>query len=158
MLERWITPSVFAGTRAVNEFELSKTIEGKRRIRRHHETFITIADLEWLKAQSIELLRVPVGYWIFGDDERYVGAIERLDWLMRECERFDLKVLIDMHAAPGAQNKADHSGSGNTVSNIHSTKWLNNSFTLTKETIQSLCLLAERYRDSPCSMGLAATE
>ncbi len=153
VIEKWMTPSLFSGTTARNEFELSKIDEGRKRIARHHKTFITERDLKWLKEQGIEILRVPVGHWIFGDNERYVGAIERLDWLMDTSLSLGLLVLLDLHAAPNAQNRAAHSGSGNVVYEIHSTKWLNNKSAQNK-TIEVLTRITERYRHLPHFWGL----
>lgn len=153
VIEKWMTPSLFEGTDAKNEFELSATKQGRGRIAKHHGTFITEEDLRWIKERGIEILRVPVGYWIFGQDERYVRGIERLDWLMDTSLSLGLKVLLDLHAAPGAQNRAAHSGSGNTVSDSHSTKWLNDISTQ-DETIQVLCQLAQRYKHLPHLWGL----
>jgi len=153
VIEKWMTPSLFVGMNARNEFELSRTGEGRERIARHHQTFITRADLEWLKGQGIEILRVPVGHWIFGDDERYVGAIERLDWLMDTSLSLGLQVLLDLHAAPSAQNRAAHSGSGNVVYDTYSTKWLNNKAAQNK-TIEVLTQIAKRYRHLPHFWGL----
>ena len=153
VLERWMTPSLFEGTTARNEFELSRTEEGCRRIKRHHKTFITKRDLVWLKGKGVEVIRVPVGHWTLGGDKRYVAAAERLDWLMRTSLSLDIKVLLDLHAAPGAQNRAEHSGSGNTVSNVHSTKWLNDTASQA-ETVERLVDLAARYRDYPNLWGI----
>jgi glucan 1,3-beta-glucosidase len=153
VIEKWITPSLFKGIQADNEFQLSKGKKGRARIAEHHQTFITEDDLRWIKEQGIEILRVPVGFWIFGQDERYVRAIDRLDWLMDTSLSLGLKVLLDLHAAPGAQNRAAHSGSGNTVSDKHSTKWLND-LSRQDETIQVLCQLAIRYKDYPHLWGL----
>lgn len=153
VLEKWMTPSLFAGTTARNEFELSKTEQGRERIRRHHRTFVTKKDLIWLRKQGIEILRVPVGHWTLGGDDRYVDAQKRLDWLMRTSLSLGLQVLLDLHAAPGAQNRAEHSGSGNTMSDVYSTKWLNDSPAQDK-TIASLVTLAQRYRHFPHVWGI----
>ena len=153
VLEKWMTPSLFKGTSARNEFELSKTEQGRGRIKQHHKTFITEDDLQWLKSQGIQILRVPIGYWVFGDDKRYVGAIEQLDWLVDTSLSYGFKLLLDLHAAPGAQNNAAHSGSGNTNRNIHSTKWLND-FAAQDKTIVTLEKLARRYRHSPNIWGI----
>ena len=112
VLEKWMTPSVFAGTTAENEFELSQAEGGRERIVQHRETFITESDIAWIAQAGIEVLRLPIGYWAVVDAEPYVSARKQLDWLMDAAERHGLKVLIDLHAAPGAQNASDHSGSG----------------------------------------------
>lgn len=153
VIEKWMTPSLFKGTTARNEFELSMTKQGRERIKRHHESFISDTDLTWLHEQGVDILRVPIGYWIFGDDERYVAAIERLDWLVETSLSYGFKLLLDLHAAPGAQNRAAHSGSGNTMSDSHSTKWLNNIPNQTK-TIDVLVRIAERYKDYPHIWGI----
>lgn len=153
VIEKWITPSLFNGSTARNEFELSKTEQGRGRIMRHHKTFITDDDLQWLKSRGVEILRVPIGYWIFGDDKRYVGAIKQLDWLVDTSLFYGFKLLLDLHAAPGAQNNTAHSGSGNTNRNIHSTKWLNDVATQDK-TIVILEKIARRYRHSPNVWGI----
>ena len=153
VLEKWMTPSLFDGTDAKNEFELSHNGQGRARIRNHHNTFITVKDLKWLKRRGIEVLRVPVGHWTLGGDERYVDATERLDWLMDTSLSLGFEVLLDLHAAPGAQNRAEHSGSGNTMTNVHSTKWLND-MSAQDETIEVLVELAKRYRHLPHVWGI----
>ncbi len=153
VLEKWMTPSLFVGTHARNEFELSQTKEGRERIREHHASFITKEDLVWLKKQGIEILRVPIGHWTLGSDNRYVEANKRLDWLMDTSLSLGFKVLLDLHAAPEAQNRAEHSGSGNTMSDIHSTKWLNN-VPAQEKTIERLVELARRYKHLPHIWGI----
>lgn len=139
-----MTPSVFEGTDARNEFELSMTEQGRQRIAVHHRNFITKKDLQWLKKSGIELLRVPIGHWVLGDDERYVDGSERLDWFMETSLSLGFKVLLDLHAAPGAQNRAEHSGSGDMMRNNHSTKWLNDMKSQ-ERTIEILCKIIQRY-------------
>ncbi len=153
VLEKWMTPALFLGTDARNEFELSRTKEGRARIQKHHATYITKKDLVWLKKHGVDILRVPIGHWTLGGDDRYVEASERLDWFMDTCLSMGFKVLLDLHAAPEAQNRAAHSGSGNSISDKHSTKWLNNTLAQAR-TIQVLCDMAERYRDNPALWGI----
>lgn len=142
--ERWMTPLLFENIDAYNEYQLSKVPEGAERLRQHHQEFIQEDDIAWLAKQSVELLRVPVGHWVFGDQKPYIEAIDRLDWLVRTAEKYNLQVLICLHAAPGAQNAADHSGSGNQR---HDTKWLKNK-AAQAQTIDVLCRIADRYRES----------
>lgn len=153
VIEKWITPSLFNDTNATNEFELAATKQGRERIKHHHTMFITEKDLRWLSEQGIEILRVPIGYWIFGDDKRYEPAVDRLDWLVKTSLSLGLKLLLDLHAAPEAQNRAAHSGSGNRVSNEHSTKWLND-VSAQERTIEVLTTIARRYYDSPNIWGI----
>ena len=67
VLEKWMTPSVFAGTEATNEYELWQTAAGPGHITHHRDAFITEADIRWIAATGIRLLRVPIGYWALED-------------------------------------------------------------------------------------------
>lgn len=112
VLERWMTPSLFAGTKAANEYELAQIPGKTRAIQRHHETFITEEDIAWLQKAGVQALRVPVGFWVLHGHHPYQSARARLDWLFVVAKKYQLKVLLCLHAAPGAQNNNDHSGSG----------------------------------------------
>lgn len=150
VLERWITPSVFRGTSAHNEYQLGQTPDGAERLQRHHREFIKEHDIAWLAKNGVELLRVPVGYWIFGDASPYIGAIDRLDWLVQVTKKYNIQLLICLHGAPGAQNSGEHSGSGNQR---HDTTWLDNK-TAQKQTIEVLCKIASRYRNDTNIWGI----
>lgn len=149
VLEKWMTPSVFQGTAADNEYELAQVNDGDARLRDHHETFIVEADFRWLRDSGIKAVRIPFGYWIFGDEHPYIGAIEKLDWAIDMAEKYGLKVLLDLHGAPGAQNEADHSGSGRPKTE----KWLHQSG-YQERTIEILEKIAERYYDKTSIWGI----
>jgi glucan 1,3-beta-glucosidase len=150
VVERWITPSLFAGTSARNEYQLSQVFEGGVRLRRHHEEFIKEEDIAWLANNGIELLRVPIGHWIFGDVSPYIGALERLDWLVQTAKKYDIQLLLCLHGASGAQNAAEHSGSGNQS---HDLVWLKNKPAQT-QTIEVLCQIAARYQKETHIWGI----
>ena len=115
VLERWMTPSVFAGTDASNEHQLMMQPDGPERIAKHRQEFMTEADFAWLHAHGIEALRVPVGYWVLESQDGYLEATKQLDWCFAMAQKYHMRVLLDLHAAPGAQNLGDHSGSGNRM-------------------------------------------
>lgn len=150
VVEKWMTPSLFAGTTASNEYELVKNQKGKLRLRRHHDSFITEADLDWLKAHDIRVVRVPFGYWVFGDQPPYIGAIDRLDWLVQAAGKKGIEVLLDLHGAPGAQNAYAHSGSGNRP---RDQRWLDD-MQAQQRTIDVLVRIAERYRTAQNVWGI----
>lgn len=149
VIEKWMTPELFEGLDATNEYELSQTEGDRARIARHRKEFITEADIKWLSQHSVRLLRVPIGYWAITDTDDYVDARENLDWLVKITKKYNLQLLLDLHGAPGAQNTRDHSGSGN----IPHRKWLRNK-QAQQETIGVLCDLARRYRDEPHIWGI----
>lgn len=148
VLEKWMTPSVFAETDASNEYELSQTEIGIKRIQRHRQAFIQEDDIKWLSRVGIKLLRLPIGYWAIEDQPPYVSAKPQIDWLMDAAERHGLKVLLDLHAAPGAQNASDHSGSGNT----NKVQWYKRANR--QKTTQILLNVADEYGGHPALWGI----
>ena len=149
VLERWMTPSVFAGTDASNEHQLMMQPDGPERIAKHRQEFMTEADFAWLHAHGIEALRVPVGYWVLESQDGYLEATKQLDWCFAMAKKYHMRVLLDLHAAPGAQNLGDHSGSGNRMPQ---TGWYQAKNR--RATRRILRQLAERYGTSPQLWGI----
>jgi glucan 1,3-beta-glucosidase len=147
VLEKWITPSVFTGSKAEDEYtfcvEADKNLDT---LRRHRETFITEADFNWLAQHGIEAVRLPVGYWILDGDEPLVGAAEYLDRAFAWAAKHDLKILLDLHGAPGSQNGWDHSGKRGK------TGWTKRGNIV--HTLQVLDKLAARYGKEPALWGI----
>ncbi|KAK4971112.1 hypothetical protein LTR66_011519, partial [Elasticomyces elasticus] len=132
VLEPWITPSIFEATpdNVVDEYTLCQTLgksEALNRLSKHWNTWITQDDFNQIAAAGLNHVRIPIGYWSVSpiDGEPYVqGAYEvfgkALDW----AQSAGVKVMIDLHGAPGSQNGFDNSGrrggvgwtQGNTVS------------------------------------------
>src|SRR5690242_10822012 len=105
-----MTPSLFAGTEAIDEHTFMAGPGAGRRLRRHHETFITEADFAWIAGHGLDLVRLPVGHWVLGGDEPYLGAADILDAAMEWARTYGLGVVLDLHAVSGSQNGQDHSG------------------------------------------------
>lgn len=147
VLEKWMTPSLFAGTGAVDEYTFMQTAGAKEKIEHHRRTFITEDDFAWLAKNGINAVRIPVGYWIFDGDGPYTPAIAYLDFAIKMAEKYGIKVLIDLHGAKGSQNGRDHSG------RVGKSNWYKNA-DYREETIQVLEKLAWRYRDRLCVWGI----
>lgn len=148
VLERWMTPSLFSGSKATDELDL--TLErGKAHILNHRRNFIQESDFEWMKDNGVEAIRVPVGYWILGDQDGYASSSEVLDWCFDMAAKYDLKVLLGFHAAPGAQNKADHSGNGPGLRPL----WFKKRYR--DYSTDMLLKLAERYGKCPNLWGVS---
>ena len=112
VLEKWLTPSVFKDSSARDEFSLSKELgaQAPAHLRRHRDSFITEDDFRWIAEHGLNAVRLPIGYWIFGDEAPYVGGIEYVDKAFDWAAKYKLGVLLDLHGAPGSQNGHDHSG------------------------------------------------
>ena len=124
VLEKWMTPSVFEGLAATDETtwcaELGR--DATPRLRQHWNHFIQQDDFAWLANIGINAVRIPVGHWILGPGYPYhssygdnpqpfvEGGLEVLDRAFTWAERFGLRIVLDLHAAPGCQNGFDNGG------------------------------------------------
>ena len=147
LLERWMTPTLFAGTNAQDEYTFVQTPGAAQKLRAHHEEFITEEDFHWLAEHGVNAVRIPIGYWIFGDAPPFVGGIDRLDWAVKMATKYKLKVLLCLHGAPGSQNGKDHSG------RIGRAAWFD-SAAHREETIRALERLAARYHEDSAVWGI----
>ena len=113
VLEKWMSPELFAGTTAEDEYYLPTQLSPEvyeARIRQHRAEYITERDFVTIRALGLNTIRIPVPYFIFGDRAPFIGCIEQLDKAFAWAERYGLKILIDLHTAPLSQNGFDNGG------------------------------------------------
>lgn len=94
---------------------------GDSRFEKHRSTWITENDIAEIAKFGLNAVRVPIGYWIVGFDNHdpshqehwkmfAPGALKYLDTLIFNWARkYNIAVLIDLHAVKGSQNGNDHS-------------------------------------------------
>ncbi|KAL8199941.1 hypothetical protein R6Q57_013509 [Mikania cordata] len=84
-------------------------------MKNHWDTFIVENDFEFIAASGLNAVRIPVGWWTASDPtppEPYVGgSLQYLDKAFLWAKKYKLKVMLDLHAAPGSQNGFEHSSS-----------------------------------------------
>ncbi len=113
VLEKWMSPGLFAGTTAEDEYYLPTQLSREvyeARIKTHRAEYITERDFTRIRAMGMNTVRIPVPYFIFGDREPFIGCVEELDKAFCWAERYGLKILIDLHTAPDSQNGFDNGG------------------------------------------------
>jgi glucan 1,3-beta-glucosidase len=113
VLEKWMSPELFDGTSAEDEYhlwrELSETAK-RERFKVHRDSYITDRDFAYLAHRGIDFVRLPVPFFVFGDYEPYVGCIDHVDKAFRWAERHKIKILVDLHTVPDSQNGFDNGG------------------------------------------------
>lgn len=113
VLEKWMSPALFEGTTAEDEYylpaQLSKEVY-EARIKVHRAEYISERDFTRIKAMGMDAVRIPVPYFIFGDREPFIGCVTELDKAFHWAERYGLQILIDLHTAPDSQNGFDNGG------------------------------------------------
>ena len=113
VLEKWMSPALFAGTTAEDEYYLPRQLSKEvyeARIKIHRAEYITERDFVTIKSMGMEAVRIPVPYFIFGDREPFIGCVEELDKAFNWAEAYGLQILIDLHTAPLGQNGFDNGG------------------------------------------------
>ncbi|KAF2017648.1 glycoside hydrolase family 5 protein, partial [Aaosphaeria arxii CBS 175.79] len=118
VLEPWITPSLFEATGhddIVDEYTMGEKLGPERALqllRPHWDSFATWHDFNKIAQSGFNLVRIPIGFWAYDTfGTPYVsGAAPYLDAAIDWSRSLGLKVLIDLHGAPGSQNGFDNSG------------------------------------------------
>ncbi|GAB4861192.1 hypothetical protein Ancab_036349 [Ancistrocladus abbreviatus] len=114
----------------------------------HWNTFIVEDDFQFMSQNGLNAVTIPVGWWIASDPKPPApfvgGSLKALDnafnWAESEIwKRHVIKVIVDLHAAPGSQNDNEHSGTrdgslewGTLAANI-------------QQTVDVIDFLANRY-------------
>ncbi|KAJ5219139.1 Exo-beta-1-3-glucanase (Exg1) [Penicillium cinerascens] len=145
VLEPWITPSIFdaVGDAAVDEWSLCATAGAdmcRDMLNQHWSSFITQDDFNQIAAAGMNHVRIPIGYWAITplEGDPYVdGQLQYLDQAVDWARGAGLKVLVDLHGAPGSQNGFDNSGKRGAI------EWqTGNTVELTRTALETL---AARY-------------
>ncbi|KAJ7221934.1 glycoside hydrolase superfamily [Mycena rebaudengoi] len=106
VLERWIaeTPFRHALAPAQSDLDVARGLHAKEILEAHYDSWITESDLGSRSQHRTD-------FEDFG--HVFVGAWARLIHAIKTAHRFGLGVLLDLHAAPGKQNKDSHAGTSN---------------------------------------------
>lgn len=156
VLEKWMTPSLFAGLQAKDETSwcvaLGSRADGL--LKQHWQSFVNADDFNWLAERGINAVRIPIGHWLFGPDYPYhpsygvsqypfvEGGVEVLDNAFAWAAQFGLLVVLDLHAAPGCQNGFDNGGIQDVCEWHTRQEYIDYSLTVLER-------LAERYAGHP---------
>ncbi len=141
VLEKWMSPAIFEGTTAEDEYGLVRQLKPEiyeARIKIHRSEYISERDFITIKSWGLDTVRIPVPYYIFGDRNPYIGCIEELDKAFNWAEKYGLKILVDLHTVPLGQNGFDNGGICGVV------KWAQNPEEV-EFTLSVLERLARRY-------------
>ena len=142
VLEKWITPSLFEDIKGQDEFSLSTELGvslARKRLDNHRKSFITKHHIRQISRMGLNVVRVPVGYWLFDDRDGFIGGgYKYIDRLFRWTDEFGIKVILCLHGAPGSQNGWDHSGRAGDIG------WTGKKQNL-QDTLGAIKELAARY-------------
>lgn len=113
VLEKWMSPELFDGIDAEDEVWMNRIMDQAEKealLKRHRDTYITEKDFKQVADWGLNLIRLPVPFFIFGDRDPYVGCIEYVDKAFDWAEKYSVQILVDLHTVPGSQNGYDNGG------------------------------------------------
>jgi glucan 1,3-beta-glucosidase len=149
VLEKWMVPSLYRGTHVPDEYSLCLALgnQAQDRLNRHRETFITADDFKWIKQSGLNTVRLPVGYWALEAPKPYVECSRFIDFALDQSQQNGLKLLLDLHGAPGSQNGWPHSGRSGPIN------WPKDPKNI-EETLRVLESFGQKYGKHPALMGI----
>ncbi|KAF2170079.1 glycoside hydrolase family 5 protein [Zasmidium cellare ATCC 36951] len=160
VLEPWITPSIFQNLpqdlKIVDEYTLGQALGEKaydQVYKNHWETWVTWEDIKKIADSGFNVIRIPIGYWAYDNsDSPYVkGAAPFIDAAIDWARSVGLKVIIDLHGAPGSQNCFDNSGQ-----KCDKPQWTTGD--TTKKTLDVLQTIQNKYGASSYDDVIAGIE
>ena len=114
-------------------------------------SYVTNADIHYLKSIGMNSIRVPFNYRMF-TSEHYMGesnpdhGFKLFDRLISWCKKEQLYILLDMHCAPGGQT-------GDNIDDGSGYPFLFESEQDQQLTISIWKRIASRYRNEPIIIG-----
>jgi endoglucanase len=122
-LGNWLVPEgyMFKFKHALSPTEIARLFDdliGREAASRFwtqfRDVYVTREDIDFLKAAGFNTVRVPLDWRLFvepgdGDADRFDGVgWALLDRLVQWCRAAGLRVILDLHAAPGGQTGVNH--------------------------------------------------
>jgi glucan 1,3-beta-glucosidase len=106
----------------------------------HWDSWATWQDFQKIAQAGFNLVRIPIGYWAYDTfGSPYVqGAAPYLDAAIDWSRSLGLKVVVDLHGAPGSQNGYDNSGQ-----RMDDPTW--QSGDTVKQTLKVLKTISDKY-------------
>lgn len=130
--------------------ELIGPADTQRWIQAFRDNYVTERDIELMKEWGVDHIRVPFHYNLFYDIEReefVEEGFDRIDNLLVWCKRNRVDVILDMHAAPGAQSAGPIADSDGVA------RFWTESEKYWPITIKIWEELARRYKDETIIIG-----
>ncbi|KAI9317280.1 glycoside hydrolase superfamily [Dichotomocladium elegans] len=152
--EPFIVPSLYdqfpASAGVVDEWTLCERLgqaEARRQLEEHYATFITEDDFARIASMGFNHVRIPTGHWAIAPvaGEPFVAHVS-WQYLLRAIQwarKYGLRVMIDLHTAPGSQNGWNHSGRTGQIRWLNGTDGSENA----RKTLEAAQRMAQFFSD-----------
>ncbi|CAD6577712.1 MAG: hypothetical protein CYPHOPRED_000306 [Cyphobasidiales sp. Tagirdzhanova-0007] len=152
-VESYLTPSIFAATNdasVVDEWTYGTkygSTAAASRLQSHWDTYITENDFATIQSYGLNHVRIPIGYWSINKNTSEpfaVGAYPYITKAVQWAQKYGIKVIIDLHGAPGSQNGFDKQA----VSSLGSVGWQTSSVNI-QRTRDALVQITNDFAINP---------
>ncbi len=115
------------------------------------DTYVTKADIHFLKTTGMNTIRIPFNYKLFTYED-YLGGnnpnrgFELMDRVVQWCREEGIYVILDMHAAPGGQT-------GDNIDDGYGYPFLYQGTGSRALTIKIWTKIANHYKNDPAILG-----
>jgi len=83
-------------------------------MRAHWDNWYTEDTIKQLADRGVQAVRLPIGDWTINPYGPYIGcmdgSVDKIQWMLDTCSRYNIRVLLDIHTARGSQNGFDNGG------------------------------------------------
>lgn len=118
-------------------------------VKAFEDSFITEEDIAQIEKLGFNCVRVPFWYRNFmTEDLKWLSekhddnkGFQKLDWLIKTCEKYGVYVMLDLHGAPGGQSKNHCTGKAGRNELYENEEMMN-------ATVELWCAIADRYKDN----------
>lgn len=151
VLEKWMGSSPLAASQSEDDRGLIDELSPEdlaAALEQHRSTYITEFDFVWLSQSNVDLVRIPVPYYLFGS-AHHTACVEHLDRAFEWASRWGLKILVDLHTVPLSQNAFDNGGYMGLCA------WAQDQARI-DATVDLLEQIARRYAGHPALWGIEA--
>lgn len=120
LIETWMTPADTSGL--PDNFSIIQTLDNRfgvateqSLIKTYQQSWITTADLDNIRAEGMNVIRVPVWWANFEtlNGQWRSDAFAMLDWVVSQAAARGIYTIIDMHGVVGAQSTSQDTGQQN---------------------------------------------
>ena len=155
--ESWMSSTDAKDQKTINEaLEERFGKDGKNSLLDHYENaYLTTEDFNNFKELGMSVVRVPFTYMNFYEKNNNQWnlkdrAFDKLDWIIDECSKRGIYVILDLHGAFGSQNGQDHSGE--VIDKVEDVTFYKDN-NLKQLTLNLWKEIASRYKNDPAVAG-----
>ena len=162
-LGNWLVPEgyMFKFKHALSPTEIAELFEaliGREAAARFwsefRDVYVAKDDIDFLKAAGFNTVRVPLDWRLFVEPDDQSGGSDRfegsgwslVDRLVQWCREAGLRVILDLHAAPGGQTGVNHDDGPGFPLTFYVPRYRRLTIALWQK-------LAAHYRDEPAILG-----